>query len=152
VLTQESTNRSDRLLGGYSYFPIPIRLYFLSLSFTAMNALGQLVSAPEPQVAIITSIVKDADVAGMPGAIITVDGPVPVDHRFAVVNGTAFFTLLDVRSTVTLHLTVTVQGLSDWISHEMALSPGQSFDLRHRTCRKPRRGFCQRSRFRTACD
>jgi hypothetical protein len=109
--------------------PIPTCTSFFSSLFFCDECPGQQISDPEPQAATITGTVTDGDDAAVPGAIVTVDGPAPADHRVITADGAATFTLTDVRSAVPVHVTISAKGFADWTSRELTLTPGQFLEL-----------------------
>jgi hypothetical protein len=102
---------------------------FLLLSFFAVRAPGQLISAPEPQSAIVTGTVTDADGGVIPAATVTADAPTPDARRTAVATGEGLFTLRDLHPNLTYHLTVSATGFGDWVSPAIVLTPGQQLNL-----------------------
>jgi len=104
-----------------------ICVFFLCLS--AIYASSQQISAPEPQAAIVTGSVTDADGGTIPGATVVADGPAPTDHRSAVANDSGFFVLNGLRPAVSYRVTISAKGFADWTSSAVILSPGQQLDL-----------------------
>jgi len=102
---------------------------FVLFCLTALHGYGQIVSAPDPQAGDITGSVTDVDGAGIPGADITVDGPELKDQRSATTDGAAVFSVPNVRTAVTLHITVRANGFAVWTSRDLTLTPGQSLKL-----------------------
>lgn len=99
------------------------------LCAAAIHASCQQVSAPEPQPGSIIGTVTDVNGDVVPGAAIIVDGPVPSDERKVVANEDGSFTLNNLRSAVSLHITVAASGFKEWTSPSVTLAPGQSMEL-----------------------
>ena len=102
----------------------------LLLCFCVVSASGQqMISSPEPQTAVVTGTVTDADGASIPGATVTLEGPDSSEHRVVEANETGFFELKEIRPAISYHVTVNAKGFSDWTSPALVLTPGQQMDL-----------------------
>ncbi len=98
----------------------------LLLCLFSIPAQTQLVSAPEPQAAIIAGVVTDTDDAVIPGATISIDGPDPI-QTISTADGS--FTLNNLRPSASYHVTVAAHGFANWSSPSIVLQPGQHLDL-----------------------
>jgi len=103
-------------------------LFFSSLSSLSIHALGQQISAPEPQTANIIGTVTDENDDVIPGAAVTLDGA-PGAHVSGVSDGNGFFELKGLQPAVPYHVKVSAKGFGNWTSPEINLKPGQDFDL-----------------------
>jgi hypothetical protein len=94
-----------------------------------MFALGQQISAPEPQTARVIGTVTDVQNDAIPGASVSVDGPSPENHAETTSNDNGFFVFNDLKPAVAYHVTIHVKGFADWTSQEIVLKPDQQLDL-----------------------
>ncbi len=106
------------------------RLFFsFILAIASMAGQGQQVNAPEPQSASISGFITDVEGAAVPGAIVTVDGPSPGNHRKVAADGTGFFELTNLAPAVSYRIAVSAKGFSDWASSAVVLEPGQALEF-----------------------
>jgi Carboxypeptidase regulatory-like domain len=103
-------------------------LCILLLLIVSIAARAQEISAPEPQAGTIIGSVEDSSGAAIPAATITLAGP-GMSERTITADQTGFFTLNNVRSAVSLNITVRARGFADWSSPAITLAPGQYFEL-----------------------
>lgn len=102
----------------------------LLLCFSVVSVFGQqMISSPEPQTAVVTGTVTDADGAIIPGATVTLEGPGSGEHRVVAANESGFFELKEIHPAVSYRVTVNAKGFSDWTSPALVLTPGQQLDL-----------------------
>ncbi len=95
----------------------------------ASAAVGQLVSAPEPQTGAIAGTVVDVNDGIVPGATVALAGPSVADTQGVVTGDDGFFRLEHLRPGVPYHVTVSARGFADWSSPEVILTPGQVMEL-----------------------
>jgi len=100
------------------------------LCFPVVSVFGQqMISSPEPQTAVVTGTVTDADGAIIPGATVTLEGPNSSEHRVVAANESGFFELKEIHPAISYHVAVNAKGFSDWTSPALVLTPGQQLDL-----------------------
>ena len=104
-------------------------LLSIALLLSPVLARSQIVSAPEPQAATLNGFATDEDGAAIPGAVITVDGPPPGEHRAVKADDTGYFLVLGLHPATPYHLKATAPGFSDYNSPEFTLTPGQVLTL-----------------------
>lgn len=105
-------------------------LWLYALFIFPLMALGQQVSAPEPQAGSVIGTVTDVQGGTIPGATIALDGPTPADHHTATANDNGFFALKDIHPAVPHHITIGANGFATWTSpNTIILKPGQELDL-----------------------
>jgi len=104
-------------------------LWLCTLCVSPIIALGQQISAPEPQTGSIIGTVTDVQNDPIPAATITVDGPTPSDHSTVTANDNGFFMCKDLHPAVSYHIAVTANGFATWTSPSIVLKPGQELDL-----------------------
>jgi len=104
-------------------------LWACTLCVFPLFALGQQVTAPEPQTGSIIGTVTDVQDDAVPGATITIDGATPSDHSTITSNDNGFFSFNNLHPAVAYHVTVSAKGFADWTSPNVVLKPGQMFDL-----------------------
>jgi hypothetical protein len=93
-----------------------------------MSLCGQQPSAPQPQPAIIGTVV-DVQNDAIPAAEVTLEGPEAADHATAKTSAEGFFKFTSLRSGVSYHVTVAAKGFAGWTSPAITLQPGQQLDL-----------------------
>lgn len=91
---------------------------------TLPNAPGTSASP----ICIISGTVTDVQDEIVPGAVVTLDGVTPADHRQTVANDDGGFEFQGLKPGVTYRLTIKAQGFVDWKSPAIVLTPGQ-FDI-----------------------
>ena len=96
------------------------------LPFTAW---GQQVDAPEPQSASIHGTVTDLDSAAVPGATVTLQGPVSTDVRTITSNETGWFDFERVVPAVPYTIKITAKGFAVWVSPVVTPRPGEVVDI-----------------------
>ena len=105
-----------------------VMLLLLLVIFPTL-AHGQIVSGPQPQAATLNGFATDEDDAAIPGAIITIDGPPPGEHRTVKADDTGYFLVLGLHPATPYHLTATAAGFAGYTSPEFTLTPGQVLTL-----------------------
>jgi hypothetical protein len=105
----------------------PLYALFLCLFFHTAHA--QLISAPEPQPAVISGTVTDTDGGIIPGAAVSLDGGSPIDHVDAVTNDSASFLLKALHPGISYRLTISATGFAVWTSPSIVLTPGQELEV-----------------------
>lgn len=73
----------------------------------------------------ISGTISDAYGDVIPDAMVTLDGPVPEDHRQVVANDTGGFAFDGLRGNTSYRITVSREGFMTWTSAEITLAPGQ---------------------------
>jgi hypothetical protein len=73
----------------------------------------------------MSGTVSDAYGDVIPGAMVTLDGPVPEDHRQVVANDTGGFAFDALRGNASYRVTISAKGFVTWTSAEVILAPGQ---------------------------
>lgn len=106
-----------------------LQAFFFFLFLFSIRALGQQISAPEPQAGRIIGTVTDTNGDTVPGAQVTLQGTGADRLAPTVTNDDGFFQLKDVPSAVPYRVKVSAKDFSDWTSSEIILKPGQDFDL-----------------------
>jgi hypothetical protein len=91
--------------------------------------LGQQIVAPDPQRGSISGTVTDADDAAIPGATLTVDGPISSEHRTLTTDETGSFELKNLDPGVSYGVAVHAKGFADWTSPAVVLKPGQRLEM-----------------------
>src|ERR1700760_2157172 len=100
-----------------------------TLCVSPIFALGQQVSAPEPETAsVIGTVTDDAD-GTIPGATAVIDGPTPSDHATVTSNDNGFIVFKDLHPAVLYHITISAKNFATWTSPDIILKPGQELDL-----------------------
>lgn len=126
----------------------------------AFNASASLPEAPQPQSASVESseeqttgqqnqnsqsshsdvlqqetgsmsgTVSDAYGDVIPGALVTLDGHIPEDHRQVVANDTGGFAFNGLRENASYRVTISAKGFVTWTSAEIILASGQYVPLK----------------------
>jgi hypothetical protein len=96
-----------------------------SIASKAQEQLTLLPDTPKPQPGIIVGTAVDVNDDAIPGAAVTLEGPVVRDSRTVVSNNNGFFEFKDLEPGTTYHVTISAQGFSSWTSPEIMLKPGQ---------------------------
>ena len=109
--------RSRRLVCGFILCVFPIGL------------LGQQISAPDQQPASISGTVTDPEDAAIPGATITVAGPISSEQHTLTTDETGSFTLKDLDPGVSYQIAAQAKGFADWTSPSVVLKPGQALEM-----------------------
>ncbi len=91
----------------------------------AQGQLTLLPDTPKPQPGIIVGTAVDVNDDAIPGATVTLEGPVVRDSRAVVSNDNGFFEFKDLEPETAYHLTISAQGFANWTSPEIMLKPGQ---------------------------
>jgi hypothetical protein len=73
----------------------------------------------------ISGTVTDAYGDVIPGAVVSLEGLLPADHRQAVANDTGGFAFDGLRGNTSYRITVSREGFVTWTSAAIALPPGQ---------------------------
>jgi hypothetical protein len=73
----------------------------------------------------ISGTVSDAYGDVIPGAMVTLDDPVPEDHRQVVANDTGGFAFDGLHGNASYRVTISAKGFVTWTSAEIVLAPGQ---------------------------
>jgi hypothetical protein len=79
---------------------------------------------------IISGTVTDEYGDVLPGAVVTLDGPLPADHRQEVANDTGGFAFNGLRGNASYRITVSREGFVTWTSAGIVLAPGQYVGLK----------------------
>jgi hypothetical protein len=108
-----------------------IHLVFIVLisCLFSMSTHGQLISAPDPQSAVIIGTITDTDDALIPGATIVISGSDPDDHLGSVSADDGSFSLNKVHPSVSYHVVVSATGFATWSSPVVVLHPGQELNM-----------------------
>jgi hypothetical protein len=101
---------------------------YLVLTCT-LRLSAQIVSAPQPQSGVISGTVEDVNGDVVPGATVSLDGPVGTNHLSVSANDNGFFSVTDVPSAIAVHIAIHAAGFKDWTSSSITLTPGQMFDV-----------------------
>jgi hypothetical protein len=96
-----------------------------SIASKAQEQLPLLPDAPRPQPGIIVGTVVDVNDDAVPGATVTLEGPVVRDSRTLVSNDNGFFEFKDLEPETAYHVTISAQGFATWTSPAIMLNPGQ---------------------------
>jgi Carboxypeptidase regulatory-like domain len=101
-------------------------VWFCGLGISkAQEQLTLLPDTPTPQPGIIVGTVVDVNEDAIPGATVTLEGPVVRDFRTVVSNDNGFFEFKDLEPETTYHVTISAQGFASWTSPQIMLKPGQ---------------------------
>jgi hypothetical protein len=73
----------------------------------------------------MSGTVSDAYGDVIPGAMVTLDGPGPEDHRQVVANDTGGFAFDGLRGNASYRVTINAKGFVTWTSAGIILAPGQ---------------------------
>ena len=73
----------------------------------------------------MSGTVSDAYGDVVPGAVVTLEGSLPADHRQAVANDTGGFAFEGLRGNASYRIAVSHEGFVTWTSAEIVLAPGQ---------------------------
>ena len=87
--------------------------------------LTQLPDTPKPQPGIIVGTAVDVNDDAIPGATVTLEGPVVNDSRTVASNDNGFFEFKDLEPGTGYHVTISAPGFANWTSPEIMLKPGQ---------------------------
>jgi hypothetical protein len=82
-------------------------------------------SALQQETGSISGTVSDAYGDVIPGALVTLDGPVPADRRQVVANDTGGFAFDNLRANASCRITISATGFVTWTAAEIILAPGQ---------------------------
>ena len=109
-----------------------IKVYFRTLVFclsVTAAAVGQQISAPEPQAGTIVGTVLDVNGDPVPGAEVVLDAPSLPHPTRVVTNYNGFFQLDHLRPGIPYHVNVSASGFAGWASSEVTLKPSQYLEL-----------------------
>lgn len=82
-------------------------------------------SSPQQETGGISGTVTDLNGDLVPGAIVTLDGPLSSDHRQTEANDYAGFAFNGLRGGTSYRITVRLKGFVTWNSPDVKLAPGQ---------------------------
>ena len=100
----------------------------VTLVVSAISMHGELVVS-EPQPATITGTVTDLNGGAIPGATITAVGA-SVDKRHEVIaDGSGVLSLSELAPSGAYRVAVHADGVAEWSSADITLSPGQQFEV-----------------------
>jgi hypothetical protein len=99
------------------------------LSVVAIAAFGQQINAPQPLRGSIHGTVTDVDDAAIPGANLTIDGPVASEHRKLTTDESGSFEIKDLAPAIAYKISVSAKGFADWTSPDIVLTPGQALGM-----------------------
>jgi hypothetical protein len=99
------------------------------LSVVAIAAFGQQINAPQPLRGSIHGTVTDVDDAAIPGATLTIDGPVASEHRTLTTDESGSFEIKDLAPAIAYKISVSAKGFADWTSPDIVLTPGQALGM-----------------------
>jgi hypothetical protein len=85
-----------------------------------------LPDTPKPQPGIIVGTAVDVNDDAIPGATVSLKGPVISDSRTLVANDNGFFEFKDLKPGTTYHVTISAPGFADWTSPEIMLKPAST--------------------------
>lgn len=108
---------------------IPRARWAYTLCLAPLLALGQQISAPQPQTGGIIGTVIDVQNGAISSAAVDLIGPIPADHSATISNTDGSFVLKNLRPAVSYRITVTANGFAEWISPALVLKPGQQLNL-----------------------
>jgi hypothetical protein len=106
---------------------LSMRVLIFCVSFHLVGA-AQLISAPEPQTGTIVGTVVDVNDDPVPGAQVSLEGPLAPDRPHVVASQTGFFQFDHLRAGAG-HITVSAGGFANWVSPEVTLKAGQFQEL-----------------------
>ena len=104
-------------------------LWTSALFLLPLLAVAQQPSAPQPQSASIIGTITDVRNDAIPDAVVTLQGPAPVDHAAAQSSSLGRFAFPNLRPAVSYLVSVTAQGFAPWTSPALILQPGQQLNL-----------------------
>jgi Carboxypeptidase regulatory-like domain len=96
-----------------------------SIASKAQDQLPLLPDTPKPQPGIIVGTAVDVNDDAIPGATVSLEGPVVSDSRTVVSNDNGFFEFKDLAPGTTYYVTISAPGFANWTSPEIMLKPGQ---------------------------
>jgi hypothetical protein len=103
--------------------------FALLLFLLSIQMSGQQISEPEPQAASIIGTIEDVNGGTVPGATVIADGAISSDRQIVTANEDGFFSLGNLRPSVTYHIAIHADGFQDWTSSATILTPGQLMNL-----------------------
>jgi hypothetical protein len=95
----------------------------------AAAAVAQEVPAPQPQTGVIVGTATDVHGDPVPGAQVSLEGPLPADRERLITNDNGFFEFRNLRAGAPYHIPVSAKGFAGWTSPEVTLQPGQYLEL-----------------------
>lgn len=98
-------------------------------------AIAQQDPAPPPANGIIIGTVLDVNGGTVPGASVSLKGPIAGEDRRLLTQDNGFFKLDAVKPGIPYHVTVAAKGFANWASSKIVLQPGQFFILPRITLR-----------------
>ena len=87
--------------------------------------LTLLPDTPKPQPGIIVGTAVDVNDDAIPGATVTLEGPIVDGSRTVASNDNGFFEFKDLDPGTGYHVTISAPGFANWTSPEIMLKPGQ---------------------------
>jgi hypothetical protein len=105
-----------------------IRALIFCISVCAVGT-AQQISAPEPQTGTIVGTIIDVNGDAVPGAQVSLKGPLAPDRPHVVTNETGFFEFDHLRAGAGYDITVSASGFANWVSPEITLKAGQYQEL-----------------------
>jgi hypothetical protein len=82
-------------------------------------------SVSQQETGSLSGTVSDVYGNVIPNALVTLDGPLPTDHRQVVANDTGGFAFDKLRGNVSYRVTIRATGFVTWTSAEIILAPSQ---------------------------
>jgi Carboxypeptidase regulatory-like domain len=95
--------------------------------WTAIVAVAQQPSAPEPQLGNIVGTVVDFTGGVVPGATVRLEGNNQNSDRRVITQDNGFFKLEGVKPGIKCRVSVSAEGFANWTSDDITLTPGQDF-------------------------
>lgn len=117
----------NRVLRSHAFIYL-LAIASILLTFVHLTA-AQEVIAPTPQLASISGTVTDTDLAVIPGAQVTLNGPGANMPRSVVADENGAFRFNDLAPGGPFYVTINGNGLVPWTSPTLALTPGQMLFL-----------------------
>lgn len=90
---------------------------------SAIPAMAEVVSAPEPRLGMISGTVLDLNGDLVPGATVTLDDEVSIDRQITIANESAAFEFREIKLGVPYRARVTASGFKEWDSPTIILTP-----------------------------
>lgn len=106
-----------------------VRQTLLLLGCFIVTAPGAAQQRPVADTGSLAGVVVDTQDALIPGAKVQVQGDAGT-LRSEITDSVGAFTIRDLPSGTSMHVTVSAPGFGDWTSDTIALTPGQAMDMK----------------------